>query len=97
MRAGGPRPKQRKQNDVTYRRRIGQQHSEPIDTNSLTGCRRHAMRERSHVVDVELSWRFIAAMCDLRQETALLFCGIVQFGKSIGDFHAGDVNLKSLC
>src|SRR5580700_4029332 len=62
------RPKQRKENNVADRRRIGQQHRQAVDANAFSRRGRHAIAERADVVHVELLWNFIASLRDLRRK-----------------------------
>src|SRR5215813_730115 len=62
------RPKQRKENDVPNRLRVGQQHRQPVYANSLSSRRRHAVRQCANVVDIQLLRNFVAALFDLCQE-----------------------------
>ena len=53
------------------------------------------MRKRANVIDVDFLWRFVAALFHLRAKTLFLIDGIVQLGKTVGNFHARRVDFKS--
>ena len=76
-------PQQRKEDDVANRRRIGEQHRQPVDADAFAGGRRHAVSERANIIDIDMLRHFVATLRDLRQESALLFGGIVQLREAI--------------
>src|SRR5712672_4636763 len=53
------------------------------------------MAKGAYVIPGDLPWQLVSALLDLRAKTPLLLQGIIQFRKAIGDFHAGNVNLKA--
>src|SRR5438477_4657780 len=89
-------PKKWKEDDVANRCRVGEQHRQAVDADSFAGGRRHSMRERANVVDVDLLWRLVATLGHLREEATFLFRRIVEFREAVGDLHPRDVDLESL-
>src|SRR6267142_2517459 len=92
------RAKQRKQNHVAYRSRVGEQHGEAVDPHALAGRRRQPVGKRTDVVLVHDVRLFIAAfpLAKLLLEAAALLFRIVQLAEAIGDFQTADKNLESL-
>src|SRR6266540_930600 len=96
--SGFSRTHQRKKNHVTNRRRVCQKHDQAIHADAFTACRRQAVLERANVVLVHFMRFLVAAgtIGELRLETAPLLRGVVQLAERVGDFHAADIQFKSL-
>ncbi len=89
---------QRKQDDITNRRAVGQQHDEPIDADALAGGRRQAVLEGADVVLVH-DVRFEVAggpAGQLGLEAAALLRRIVELAEGVGHLEAADVELEAL-
>lgn len=88
----------REQNDVAYGFRAGQQHREPVDTDTKTGGRRHAVFQRFDIVFVEGHGFVVAAGTEsgLLNEALFLIDRIVEFGEGVGDLLSVDVQLEAL-
>src|SRR5438445_9609425 len=86
-----------KQNNVSNRVLIGQQHGDPIDAHAQAAGGRHAMFHRRQIVLVE--WlgfdvaRFTRAY--LLHKPLALDAWIVQLGKRVGDFDASGERLEA--
>ena len=55
------RPQQRKQNHIPNRMRIRQQHRQPVNPDPFSRRRRHPMRQRPHIIHIQLLRRLIPA------------------------------------
>ena len=78
----------RKQDNVADRMRVGQEHREAVDADSLAGRGRHSVTQRPHVVFVH-GMRFVVAAFPrfkLRFETGALVDGVVEFRIGVGKF-----------
>src|ERR1700751_5120600 len=76
--------------------RVRKDHRQSIDADAFAGSGRHAMSQRADIVLVPFLGNFFASLRNLRQKSAFLLRGVVQFGEAVGNFHAGNVNLKTL-
>ncbi len=53
------------------------------------------MTQGANVVRIHFLWRFLSALFHLCAKTALLIERIVQLGKTVGEFLAGDEEFKA--
>src|SRR5262249_11006993 len=79
------RPHVRNQDDVTDRRRVREEHGEPVDADAEPGRGRHAVFEGADVVRVVEHGLLVAAFLalDLRAEPRRLVFGIVQLREPV--------------
>src|SRR3982074_3711158 len=86
-----------KQNNVSDRVLIGQQHDDPIDADPQAARGRHAMLHRRQKVLVERLRRGVArlARTHLLHEPLTLDARIVQLRKRVGDFDATGERLEA--
>ena len=81
----------REQNHISYRRRVGQQHCQPIHADAFTGCRRHAIAQRPDVVVVHQVRFFVEVLVncpeeDLRRNRLALLASIQKEFSRVADF-----------
>src|SRR5437868_6638261 len=91
-----PRTHERKQDDVSNRETVRQQHDEAIDTDALTPSRRQSELERPDVVLVHLV-RLGVSTCPLAKlvvEPPPLFHRIVELAERVRHLEAADVQLE---
>src|SRR5206468_3194331 len=85
-------PQRREQDHVSDRRRVRQQHHQPVDANTEAAGGRETVLERAQVVVVD--WlRFLVASRlagRLGLEVGSLHIGIDELGKRIADLATGD-------
>src|SRR5258708_30029142 len=81
------RPKQGKENNVADRRGIREQHRQAVYADAFARSGRHPVAQRADVIHVELFRNFLAALCYLGEEAALLLRAIVQLAEAVGHFH----------
>ena len=76
----------------------GQHHHQPVDPEAEAAGRRHAVRERLHVVRVALLGLGVAAraLLGLHREPLPLLLGVVQLGERVPELHPADVELEPL-
>ena len=86
----------REQQHVADRGRIGEQHHQTVDADALAGGRRHAVLQRADVVLVELHGLLVPGffLRHLFAKAFGLILGVVQLGKTIGDFASADKKLE---
>ena len=92
-------PQLRKKNDVTNARAVGEEHYQPVYTNTFAGSRGQAIFQSPDIIGVVVHCLGIACFLGpgLFQETCGLILRVVQFGKAIGDFAPGNVEFESVC
>src|SRR4051794_39301220 len=83
---------QRKQNHVTNGFSAGEQHCEPVDTDTKTTCRRHTVlkRKQEFLVDVLLLFS------RLFDQTLTLYNWIIQLTVTWGDLHTINHQFKNV-
>ena len=89
----------RKQNDLSNGRRIGQQHHQAVNSDALTGRRRHAVFQGFNIVVIH-EMRFTVtgfSIFHLLQKSSPLVFRVVEFGEPVGDFPSGDEQFKPFC
>lgn len=88
----------REQNHVTNRRRVRQQHHQPVDTDTFTCSRRHAVLQCTDEVGVEMHGFVITGILlgHLGVEAFGLVFGVVQFRIGVGDLAATDKQLETI-
>lgn len=88
----------REEQHIPNRRRIGQQHDQPIDADPLPRRRRHAVLQRADVVGVEVHGLLVAGflLVDLLGEALGLILGIVQLREAVGNLAAADEEFEAL-
>ena len=88
----------RKQQHITNRGRIGEQHYQAVNANPLTRGRRHTVLQRTNIILVKMHGLKITGILvpDLLTKTFRLVFGIVQLGKTIGNFTATDKELEAV-
>ena len=88
-------PHVRKQQYVADRRRIGEQHRQPIDADALTRGRRHADFERGDEIFVEMLGFFVASLAffSLLQEALALIGGLAY--KALQNYSQGKPVISS--
>lgn len=77
---------------------IGEEHDQSVDTDAFARGRRHAVLQGAQEIFID-QMRFFIACRSLRRlafEPFSLIQRIVQLGKGIGDFPAGDVELEAI-
>src|SRR6266516_441094 len=69
-----------------------------VSSAALASCRGHTVRERANVVFIHLMCFVVAALAffDLLLEAAALIFRIIQFTKTVGDFHFTGENFPAL-
>src|ERR1700678_2478589 len=84
------RTKQREQDHIANRARVGEQHGETIDADAFASRGRQSVGQRANIVFVHLMSFFVApsALAQLPLETAALLFRIVQLAESIADLQA---------
>src|SRR5690606_8518542 len=92
------RPHVREQQYVTNGRLVGIEHYQPVDADALAGRRWHAVLECRDVVVVEMHGFVIAGLLfgHLGMEAFGLVLGVIQLGKTIGDFTAADEQFETV-
>ena len=87
----------REQNDLPNRRRIGQQHDQPVNADAFSGGRRHAVFQRPHVIFIHLVRLFVPFFVFLRLlfEPPFLVKRIVQLRKRVAHFLTGNVEFET--
>src|SRR6185369_14259557 len=104
LRRGGSRPalalslQLRKQDHVADRRRVGQEHYQPIDTDAFARRRRQAVLHRANVIGVVVHLFLVARLArfGLAAKARGLVFGVVQFGEPVGDLAAADEELEAI-
>src|SRR5271166_4523712 len=88
----------REQQDVAYRRGVGEKHHEPIDADAEPAGRRHSVSERPHVVRVVIHRLFVALALarGLILETLRLILGVIEFGKAVVVFTPADEEFEAI-
>ena len=91
-------PKMGKQNHIPNRRRVGQQHNEPIDTDPLARSRRQAIFESANIVVIKVHGLVIPGLFgrDLRFEAIRLIFRVVKLAKSIGQLPPANKKLEPI-
>ena len=81
-----------KQDDLSDGGGIGQEHHQPVDSDSLTCCGRHAVFQGFDVVVIHEVGFVITrlAIFHLLLKPSPLIFGVIEFGKAVGDFPTGD-------
>lgn len=77
---------------------IGEEHDQPVDTDTFSRGRRHAVFQGAQEIFIHQMGFFIACrpLRRLSFEPFPLIQRIVQLGKGIGDLPAGDVELEAI-
>ncbi len=91
-------PQLRKQITSRMTWAIGEQHHQPVYADAFARGGRQAVFERADVVGVVVHGLGVAGFlgAGLFLEARGLVLGVVQFGKSVGDFPAGNVQLEAV-
>src|SRR5713226_1291773 len=76
--------------------RVGEQHGQPVDTDSFTGRRRQAVAQRADSVEVHFLRRLLAAPLHLFEEALLLLGGIVQLGEDVAQLESAGKEIETL-
>ena len=78
--------------------RVGEQHHQPVDADAAAAGRRHADLERADEVGVVVHRLLVAGFLvgGLGAKARRLVLGVVQLGKAVGVFAAGDEELEAL-
>src|SRR5579863_4250150 len=92
------RAQQRKQNDVADGARVGEQHGEPVDADSLATRGRHPVAQGANVVLIDGVGGEISLFAQelLVLEPVALLGRVVQLAEGVSDLHAADVQLEAL-
>src|SRR5438132_3779116 len=92
------RTEKRKQNNVPNRWGVRKEHDQPVKANPLSGCGRHAVFQRPHIIIIDGVGGVVTGISSLRllKESLLLICGIVQLRKSISQLSSSDIQLKAI-
>jgi hypothetical protein len=87
-----------KEDHVPDRRRVSEEHGEPIDPDALAGRGRHPVFEGAYIVLVHPVRLFVArqALLRLLLEASPLVDGIVELGIGVGDLAAADEELEAV-
>src|SRR2546427_11969704 len=85
-----------KQDHVSDRSLVGKEHDDPIDSDTLSGGRRHAVLERAQKILVQGVGLLVARLPpgSLRLEPLALVEGVIQLGARVGDLPSGDVEFE---
>src|ERR1700724_3163263 len=94
-RRGGPGfgrfgAQERKQNDFANRVGVGEQHHDPIDSDSLARRGRQAVAKSADVISIHFLGGLLTALFHLRAKSCILIGGVVQLGEAVRQFHACD-------
>src|ERR1051325_11580299 len=92
------RSKQRKENHVADRGRMGEQQDQPVDADPFAGGRRHAVFEGAHVIFVNGVGGLVArfARGHLLEESLALVRRFVQLGERMGGPPPADIKLEAI-
>src|SRR5438034_2960655 len=85
-----------KKDHVSDRSLVGKEHDDPIDSDALSGGRRHAVLERAQKILVQGVGLLFARLPpgSLRLEPLALVEGVIQLGERVGDLLSGDVEFE---
>ena len=91
-------PKMREQNHIPNRRRVGQQHDEPIDTNPLPRRRRQAIFQRANIIVIKMHRLVVTGLFgrDLRFKAIRLILRVVELAETIGQLASADKKLEAI-
>ena len=88
----------REQQHIPNRRRIGQQHDQAVNTNTLARRRRQTVFQRTNVVGIKVHGLIVACVLfrHLLHEAFGLVFGIVQLGEAIRNLAPANEKLKTV-
>jgi hypothetical protein len=86
------------QEHIADRRRIRQQHHQPVDADALADRRRHAVLEGADVIGVVVHGLQVARVLlrHLLAEALGLVLGVVELAEAVGELAAGDEELEAV-
>ena len=91
-------PKMREQDHIPNRRRVGQQHDEPIDANPLARRWRQAIFQRANIIVIKMHRLVVPGLFgrDLRFEAIRLIFRVIKLAETIGQLAPANKKLETI-
>ena len=88
----------REQQHIANGGRVGQQHHQAVDADTLAGGGRHTVLQGAHIIVVVVHRLVVSGLLllHLLAEALRLVLGVVELGKAVGDLAAADEELETV-